>query len=68
MDLEFKIGIIGVTCISLLLFIVLWWVSIYKCSVQSEAMGMKGDYGLIQGCMIETPKGKVPLGQYRVID
>lgn len=39
-----------------------------SCASQAKAMGMKHDWGLFQGCMIEHKPGQwVPLKNYRVL-
>lgn len=39
-----------------------------KCSNQADKMGMRSDFGPLQGCMIEHQPGKwIPLKNYRVL-
>lgn len=39
----------------------------YTCTSRAEKMGFKSDWGPVQGCMIKTPAGWVPIDAYRVV-
>lgn len=45
-----------------------YWASANSCANQANMMGMRHDFGLFQGCMIEHKPGKwIPLKNYRVL-
>jgi hypothetical protein len=65
-------SIIGISVSAVLLGIILVFagmVSSCSCKMKSKAMGLNYDFGMIQGCIVETKDGqKVDIKNYRVID
>lgn len=39
-----------------------------SCQNRAKMMGFEHSYGVMQGCMIKTPTGWIPLDAYRVIN
>lgn len=38
------------------------------CYYQSKAMGFGYDYGILQGCIIKTPNGNIPIDKYIMVN
>ena len=59
---------LGVTTVlAALIGLVLVSLDAYNCQNRATLMGFSYSWGPVQGCMIETPQGVVPIGSYRVM-
>ena len=64
----FAMAALAVTLITLLLFPVFFWHA-YKCVNQWERSGMKSEYNLAAGCMVQRKDGAwVPASSIRGIE
>ena len=58
----------GVALLALLFGGGLWWKN-YACTARWESSGMKSEYRIVSGCMIETTPGKlIPEDKYRAVE
>lgn len=58
----------GLVVVVTAIFAGIYILSDFTCSNQADKMGMRSDYGPLQGCMIEHQPGKwIPLKNYRAM-
>ena len=68
MDKDLLGLVVAVAVIGAITMAIVCGLGAMSCGSKADKMGMKWDFGPIQGCMVKTPHGWRPLEQYRSFD